>query len=71
LEHSGDSIEPMRDADLILTLNQEEKESEKDGWQEMDYFLAGGREMKDRKRITLFIDKSICVITDEEVEALE
>lgn len=71
LHHSGDSIEPMRDADLILTLNQEEEEAEKDGWQEIDFFLAGGREMKDRKKITLFVNKSTCYITDEEVEALE
>jgi len=65
LEHSGDSIEPMRDADLILTLNQEKSETEKEGVQEMNFFLAGGREMKDRRMIKLYVDKAKCIITDE------
>jgi len=71
MEHSGDSILPMQDADVILTLNQEEEEAEKDGWQEIEFFVAGGREVKDRKKITLVIDKSTCIITDEDTGVLD
>ena len=64
LQHSGDSIEPMRDADLIITLNQTDEEAKKEGLQEMIFFVAGGREVQDRVTLTLYIDKSLCWLTD-------
>jgi len=64
LQHSGDSIEPMRDADLIITLNQTDEEAKKEGLQEMIFFVAGGREVQDRIALTLYIDKSLCWLTD-------
>lgn len=60
-DDSADSVEPMRDADVILTLNQDENE-EKAG--EMRIFSAGGREVADRIIIPLKIDKSRCQISE-------
>jgi len=61
LDDSGDSIEPMRDADLILTLNQTKQEADPDiNPQDVRIFIAGGREMKDRKQVNLKIDKAKC-----------
>jgi replicative DNA helicase len=69
LDDSGDSIEPMRDADLILTLNQTKDEADPDlNPQRMRIFIAGGREMKDRRQIDLLIDKSVCRVYEEELE---
>lgn len=69
LDDSGDSIEPMRDADLILTLNQTKEEANPDiNPQAVRIFIAGGREMKDRKTIHLKIDKSVCRLYEAEVE---
>ena len=69
LDDSADSIEPMRDADLILTLNQTKDEADPDNNpQKMRIFIAGGREMKDRAEIDVLIDKSMCQIRDPELE---
>jgi len=70
LEDSGDSIEVMRDADLIITLNQTGDEADPEtnpGEQKMRYFLAGGRAIPDRKQVHTIIDKSICRIRDDDV----
>ena len=69
LEDSADSIEPMRDADLILTLNQDEVESPDPNVpppqsNRIKIFLAGGREMADRNWVVLKIDKSLCRIEE-------
>lgn len=69
LDDSGDSIEPMRDADLILTLNQTKDEADPDiNPQKARIFLPGGREMKDRVTIDVMIDKSICRVYEEELQ---
>ena len=69
LDDSGDSIEPMRDADLILTLNQTEEEAKpENNPQDMRIFVAGGREMKDRTTVPLKIDKSICQIFEPHLD---
>jgi len=69
LDDSGDSIEPMRDADLILTLNQTKDEANPDlNPQNCRIFIAGGREMKDRKTIHLKIDKSVCQVYEADIE---
>jgi len=68
LDDSGDSIEPMRDADLIITLNQTPNEADPEispGEQKMRFFTAGGRSIPDRKTIHTIIDKSTCRIRDD------
>lgn len=62
LEDSADSIEPMRDADLILTLNQTEEEQGKDSGDvsKIRIFVAGGREVADRTYVDLVMDKRLC-----------
>ena len=70
LDDSGDSIEPMRDADLILTLNQTAEEADPEinpGVQDIRIFIAGGREVRDRKTIHLKIDKAKVQIWSEEI----
>lgn len=69
LDDSADSIEPMRDADLILTLNQTKDEGLMDDWQPMRIFIAGGREMRDRWTVNFKINKDICQLreADEEI----
>ena len=53
LDDSADSMEPIRDADLILTINQV-KGSE--GM--MRIYIAGGREVADQKELDFYIDKA-------------
>lgn len=68
MDDSGDSIEPMRDADLIITLNQTKEEADPElfpGEQKMRYFLAGGRAIPDRKIVHTIIDKGKCRIRDD------
>ena len=65
LQDSGDSIEPMRDADLILTLNQSEAEAGVKGWQKMRVFVAGGREVEDRHNVDIVINKATCQIVED------
>ena len=64
LDDSADSMEPMRDADLILTLNQTKEEGLVDGWQDMRIFIAGGREMRDRWIVDFIINKDICQLKE-------
>jgi len=74
LDDSADSIEPMRDADLILTLNQpeppaeakegEEAEIEEKGVARLRIFVAGGREVADRVSVDLTLDKKTCVVRE-------
>lgn len=67
-EDSADSIEPMRDADMIITLNQTKAESEMNP-PIMRIFLAGGREVADRRVATVAIDKERSKVYDVETEA--
>jgi len=60
LDDAADSMEPMRDADLIVTLNQTKEEGLVKGWQDMRFFIAGGREMRDRLTVDFMINKNIC-----------
>jgi len=69
LDDSADSIEPMRDADLILTLNQTKDEGLMDDWQPMRIFIAGGREMRDRWIVNFKINKDICQLAEADEEA--
>lgn len=65
LDDTADSMEPMRDADLILTLNQTKEEGESDDvWQAMRIFIAGGREMRDRWMVDFMINKDICQVRE-------
>jgi hypothetical protein len=66
LDDSADSIEPMRDADLILTLNQVEGEENRDSSEisKLRIFIAGGREVADRCYVDLAMDKRNCRITE-------
>jgi len=66
LEDSADSIEPMRDADLILTLNQVEEEQNTDSGSitKIRIFVAGGREVADRVGVDVAIDKKYCRIEE-------
>jgi len=66
LEDSADSIEPMRDADLILTLNQVEEEQTTDSGSitKIRIFVAGGREVADRVGVDVAIDKKHCRIEE-------
>lgn len=74
MDDSADSIGPMRDADLILTLNKyqprtEEKdnpEAMRDSDNKITVFIAGGREVADRESVSLRIDKLRCKFTDLE-----
>ena len=54
LDDSADSIEPMRDADLILTVNQTKEELREN---KCRIYIAGGREVEDKKHIVLKMDK--------------
>jgi len=65
LDDSGDSFEPMRDADLIITLNQTKEEGDEEkfpGEQHMRAFVAGSRETKDRVTVHLLVNKGNCQI---------
>jgi len=70
LEHSADSIEPMRDADLIVTLGMKKEEEEKD-LQRINLFIAGGREMRDRIGVNLVLNKANCLVFDPSMEVEE
>lgn len=68
---SGDSIEPMRDADIILTFNQSEEEAKMEadnGYQDCRIFSAGGREVADKWSIPLKINKGKCLIVEPGME---
>jgi replicative DNA helicase len=67
LVDSGDSIEPMRDADIILTFNQSEEEARvesEDGFQDCRIYLAGGREIADKWSVPLKINKAKCLLVE-------
>jgi KaiC/GvpD/RAD55 family RecA-like ATPase len=66
LEDSADSIEPMRDADLILTLNPVEEEQNLDSGSmtKIRIFVAGGREVADRIGVNVAMDKRYCRIEE-------
>jgi len=66
LEDSADSIEPMRDADLILTLNQAEDQLQTDSANitKLRIFVAGGREVADRGQVDVMIDRGKCLIEE-------
>jgi replicative DNA helicase len=68
LDDSGDSIEPMRDADIILTIGQNEVEAQLDPPQ-IRLFVAGGREIPSRTTTKLCIDTKRCKIWDPTVMA--
>jgi len=68
LDDSADSIEPMRDADLILTLNQTKDEGLKDNWQPMRIFIAGGREFRDRWTVSFEVNKDFCQLREAGME---
>jgi len=60
---AADSIEPMRDADLIVSINQSDVEAKKEGVQGMEFFIAGGRMVRDRgSNIVVSIDKAKCQV---------
>lgn len=61
MDDSADSIEPMRDADMIVTLNQTKAE-EADSI--MRIFLAGGREARDRRTAKVRFNKELCRVVD-------
>jgi len=66
LDDSGDSIEPMRDADIILTLSQNEIEAKSEP-PEIRLFAAGGREIPSRWAVKLCLDTKRCKIWDPKV----
>ena len=71
MANSGDSIEPMRDADVILTFNQSEQEAAveaDDGYQDCRIYSAGGREMSDKWSIPLRINKGKCLLVEPGME---
>jgi len=71
MHDSGDSIEPMRDADIILTFNQSEdeaKEERENGFQDCRIYSAGGREIADKWSILLKINKGKCLIVEPGME---
>jgi replicative DNA helicase len=61
LDDSADSLEPLRDADVIITLNQTEEDRTKNI---LRLFLAGGRESRDRRMSVVKFDKNLCQIVD-------
>jgi len=68
---SGDSIEPMRDADIILTFNQSEDEAKAEptnGYQDCRIYSAGGREVADKWCIPLKVNKGKCLIVEPGME---
>jgi len=68
LDDSGDSIEPMRDADVILTIGQNDVERESDP-PRIRLFAAGGREIPSRWAVSLCIDTKKCKIWDPQTMA--
>jgi replicative DNA helicase len=64
LDDSADSLEPMRDADMILTLNQDIEEAQV---KKLRIFLAGGRKAKDRRTAHVIIERELCHIIGERV----
>ena len=67
MDDSADSMEPMRDADFILSLNQSEEEKEHEP-ELIRIYAAGGREAADNWVETFEIDKSKCQIRNLSVE---
>lgn len=66
LEDSADSIQPLQDADVILTLNQNKREREQSV---IRIFIAGGRDVEDKKYAACKIDYrtgSITPLSDTE-----
>lgn len=57
LEDSADSIQPLQDADVIVTLNQKASEK-KDGI--IRLFIAGGRDVEDKKYAACRVDYLTC-----------
>jgi len=71
---SGDSIEPMRDVHLILTLNQTEAEEDpiiNTDWQKMRVYVAGGRKVRSKKMTKVLINKSCCQIVEDDSDDSE
>jgi len=63
IDDAGDSILPMQDANLILTLNQSKEEIDsKDNEQSMRIFIAGGRSVRDKRVVKVRINKAKCQI---------
>jgi len=69
LAHSADSIEPIRDADIVATIGIEKSEQNKE-IQKVNLYIPGGREMRDKRGADLMMDKSRCLVFDPEVEAI-
>lgn len=69
LSHSADSIEPIRDADIVVTLGIEKSEAEKK-LQKINLYIPGGREMRDKRGVDLMMDKERCLVFDPELEAM-
>jgi replicative DNA helicase len=66
LEDSADSYDPVRDADVVLTLNQVEEEQNYDSGSitKMRIFVAGARSVADRVGVDVAIDKKFCRIEE-------
>jgi len=64
LRDSGDSLLPMQDADLVLSFNQTEEESKREGEQPCRIYAAGGREISDKWCVQLRVDKETCRLFD-------
>jgi len=68
MDDSADSMEPMRHADIILTLNQSQEDEEAEP-QKFRIHAAGGRHILSNWQITLGINKDRCKIFELEKEA--
>lgn len=64
MDDSADSLEPMRHADIILTLNQTKEDKDKKP-EEMFLFLAGGKEVIDRVKVRIVADKACCQVREK------
>lgn len=69
MDDAADSILPMQDADMILTLNQTKDEGEVEGPQKVRILAAGGREIPDRWTENFMIDKECCRLYESDEEA--
>lgn len=69
LGHSADSQQPIRDADIVASLGIEAAEAKKE-IQKVNFYLPGGREMRDKKGADLMMDKERCLVFDPETEAM-
>ena len=69
LGHSADSQQPIRDADIVVSLGIEASEAKRK-LQKINLFVPGGREMRDKVSADLMMDKERCLVFDPEVEAM-